>query len=169
MVLLWASSHNHLSGLHTSASSPNVALSLWAAQGWIPIAVPPSRRFPQIVAPSGGTTLSNGNPKGGWIRPPSLMQASRNGRSRASFQVIGLEIRFSFIAVLISSRSRAKLLGCLKRLYSIERMTIAVVSLPAVIFEVVQAMTALQGDTFKQGLYNGSGVHTSLGLRGPLS
>ncbi len=77
------------------------------------------------------------------MRPASLIHASRYGSSRLSFQVANSESRQRSAAVLSSSRSRCNVAGWDKRLWKMVRSKMAVVSLPAVILDVVHAVSAL--------------------------
>lgn len=79
-----ASKPNYLSGRQSSASSPNVGRCRFATHRLMPITVPRAKKCPQMLTPSSSITRSSGKQKGGWRRTPSLMQASRYGKSRTS-------------------------------------------------------------------------------------
>lgn len=98
-----SSSPNHLSGRHTSASSPNVGRCRFTTHGLMPTTVPALKNCPQIMTPPSGTTRSKGKQNGGCRRIPSLMQASRYGRSLTSFHVGNGRVRPCFCSTSTNS------------------------------------------------------------------
>lgn len=68
---------NHLSGRHTSASSPNIGRWRFTTQGFIPMTVPPGKKRSPTGIPPLGTTRSKGRQNGGCSRIASLTHASR--------------------------------------------------------------------------------------------
>lgn len=143
LFLFSKSPHSHRSGLHSAASSPKRSLSRCTTQAFIPTTVPARKYCPHMVAPAVGTTRSNGKPNGGWRRPASLMQASRNGSERVSFHVTWPEEGGREAS---SARRRCIVFGLERRAWKAVRRRMAVVSLPAVMLEVVHAVMALGQD-----------------------
>lgn len=77
---LSSSPRSHRSGRYTSASGPKMRVSLCTTHGFAPTMVPGGRTVPSgNVRPVAGTTRSRIWPMTGWMRSPSLMQASRYG------------------------------------------------------------------------------------------
>ena len=72
-----AESLSHLSGRNTSASSPNISLSLKIPNASYPMDVPPGMNIPLITSPAGGTSFAISPTTGGQYLRPSLMIACR--------------------------------------------------------------------------------------------
>ena len=83
----------HRSRFHSLQSSLKVSLSRCATHALNPDNRSPLDMLPADFCTIRGTTRSNGNPNGGWIRPASLITAFKYGRLRVSFQVTSSESR----------------------------------------------------------------------------
>lgn len=71
---------SHRSGRNSSASAPKMRVSVCMIHGFAPTMVPGGSTVPSAnVRPVAGTTRSRMCPTTGWMRSPSLMQASKYG------------------------------------------------------------------------------------------